>query len=69
MTTGSSGAFNRYDAALSSVIAINQDAFTAAVQEGQGGAVGWDAGFPAAGAVLLAVLLLAGVRPRLAEYH
>ncbi|HEY5395256.1 MAG TPA: hypothetical protein VIL16_07640 [Trebonia sp.] len=64
----SDGAFNRYDAALSSVIAINSRAFTAAVQDGQGGA-GWDIGFPAAAAVILALLLLAGVRPRLAEYR
>jgi hypothetical protein len=62
-------AFNKYDAALSSVIAINQDAFTVAVQAGEGGAASWDIAFPAAGAVLLAALVLAGVRPRLAEYH
>ena len=42
----SDGAFNRYDAALSSVIAINSRAFAAAVGDGQGGA-GWDVGFPA----------------------
>ena len=65
----SNWAFNRYDAALSSVIAINQDAFTTAVQAGQGGAAFWDIAFPAAGAVLLCGLVLAGVRPRLAEYH
>jgi hypothetical protein len=64
----SDGAFNRYDAALSSVIAINSRAFTAAVADGQGG-VGWDAGFPAGAAVILALLLLAGVLPRLAEYR
>jgi len=62
-------AFNRYDAALSSVIAINFGAFTAAVHEGQGGAAGWDSGLPAAAGAGLAVLLLAGVRPRLAEYR
>jgi hypothetical protein len=64
----SDGAFNSYDAALSSVIAINSRAFTAAVAGGQGG-VGWDVGFPAGAAVILALLLLAGVRPRLAEYR
>lgn len=62
-------AFNRYDAALSAVIAINQNAFTAAIAAGQGGSAGWDAAFPAAGAALLTALLLAGVRPRLAEYR
>ena len=41
----SDGAFNRYDAALASVIGINSRAFTAAVAGGQGG-VGWDVGFP-----------------------
>ena len=64
----SDGAFNRYDAALSSVIAINSRAFTAAVAGGQGG-VGWDVGFPAGVAAVLALLLLAGVLPRLAEYR
>lgn len=62
-------AFNRYDAALSSVIAINSDAFATAIGAGQGGAAGWDAAFPSAAAVLLAALVLAGVRPRLAEYR
>jgi hypothetical protein len=62
-------AFNQYDAALSSVLAINQRAFTAALQAGQGEVSGWDLGFPAAGAVLIAALTLAGVRPRLAEYR
>ena len=66
--TQSDGAFNRYDAALSSVIAINSRAFTAAIAGGQGGA-GWDVGFPAGAAVILALLLLAGVLPRLAEYR
>lgn len=61
-------AFNRYDAALSSIIAINSRAFTAAVLDGEGGAA-WDVGFPAGVAVVLVLLLLAGVRPRLAEYR
>jgi hypothetical protein len=62
-------AFNRYDAALSAVIAINSGAFTAAVQAGEGGAAGWDIVFPVAGALLIAALVFAGVRPRLAEYR
>jgi hypothetical protein len=65
----SDGAFNAYDAALSSVIAINSAAFTAAVANGQDGAVGWDLAFPALGLVLIAALTLTGVRPRLAEYR
>jgi hypothetical protein len=60
-------AFNRYSAALSSVVVINQDAFTSAVAAGQGNPL-LDGMLPVAGAVLLVVLALAGVRPRLAEY-
>jgi len=65
----SDGAFDQYDAALSSVIAINSSAFTSAVAGGEGGAVGWEAGLPALGLVVIASLVLAGVRPRLAEYR
>jgi hypothetical protein len=62
-------AFNAYDTDLSSVIAINSAAFSAAIQAGQGDTAAWNLVFPAAGAVLLAALVLAGVRPRLAEYR
>jgi hypothetical protein len=62
-------AFNQYDAALSSVLAINERAFTAALQSGQDAVADWDLGFPAAAAVGIAALTLAGVRPRLAEYR
>jgi hypothetical protein len=62
-------AFNRYDAALSSVIAINSDAFTAAVAAGEGGASDTGIAIYAAGAALLAGLVIFGVRPRLAEYR
>jgi Tfp pilus assembly protein PilP len=62
-------AFNQYDEALSSVIAINSAAFTDAIQAGQGDAAAWNLAFPVVGAALLAALVLAGVRPRLAEYH
>jgi hypothetical protein len=65
----SDGAFSQYDAALSSVIAINSSAFTVAVQDGEDGAAGWGVGFPAVAVVLLAALTLTGVRPRLAEYR
>jgi hypothetical protein len=65
----SDGAFNAYDADLSSVIAINSAAFTDAIAAGQGDAAIWNFAFPVAGAVLLAGLVLAGVRPRLAEYR
>jgi hypothetical protein len=65
----SDGAFNHYDTALSSVIAVNQRAFTSALQAGQNAVADWDLVFPAAAAALIAALTLAGVRPRLAEYR
>jgi hypothetical protein len=65
----SDAAFNTYDADLSSVIAINSAAFADAIQAGQGDTATWNLAFPAVGAVLLAALVLAGVRRRLAEYH
>jgi hypothetical protein len=36
---------------------------------GGDGAVGWEAGFPALGLVLIVALTYAGVRPRLDEYR
>ena len=60
-------AFNNFSAALSSVITINENAFTTAVAAGQGSPLVDDA-FPLVAAVLLIILALAGVRPRLAEY-
>jgi hypothetical protein len=65
----SDGAFNTYSADLSSVIAINSAAFADAIQAGQGDTATWNLAFPAVGVLLLAGLVLAGVRPRLAEYH
>jgi hypothetical protein len=62
-------AFSQYDAALSSVIAVNSAAFTAAISDGEDGAVGWELGLPAIGLVLVTALTFAGVRPRLAEYR
>jgi hypothetical protein len=70
-------AFGQYTADLSALIAINENAFTAAVAAGEHGAAWQDAdpggGLPAGvipvGALLLAGLGFLGVRPRLAEYH
>jgi hypothetical protein len=62
-------AFNQYSAALTTVIAINTDAFSRAVQAGQAGTSGWTGVFPAAGVLLIVVLTVIGVRPRLAEYR
>jgi hypothetical protein len=65
----SNWAFYQYDNALQAVIGINQRAFTAAIQAGQGGAAGWDGLVPAACVLLIAGLVIIGVRPRLAEYR
>jgi hypothetical protein len=65
----SDGAFNAYIAALGSVIKINQTYFVKAAQAGQSEAANWNFAFPAAGAALIAALVLIGVRPRLAEYR
>ena len=62
-------AFTQYDAALSSVIAINSTAFTAAIAGGGNGATAWDQVLGGLAIVLLAALTVAGVRPRLAEYR
>jgi hypothetical protein len=62
-------AFNNYDAALSSVIAINSAWFTSAVQAGEDSASDWHIAIYVAGALLLAGLVMAGARPRLAEYR
>jgi hypothetical protein len=48
---------------------MNSGAFTSAVAGGEDGAVGWEAGFPALGLVLIVALTYAGVRPRLDEYR
>jgi hypothetical protein len=65
----SDAAFNAYDTDLSSVIAINSAAFADAIQAGQGDTATGNLAIPLVGAVLLAGLVLAGVRPRLAEYR
>ncbi len=62
-------AFNNYDAALSSVIAINSTWFTSAIQAGEDSASDWDIAIYVAGAALLCGLVLFGARPRLAEYR
>jgi hypothetical protein len=62
-------AFYEYDTALSSVITINRDAFTTAGAAGSSAATGWTWLIPGIGALLIAGLALAGVRPRLTEYR
>lgn len=66
--SGSSQAFNDYDQALVSLIKIHQDAFNNAIKDGDGELSGWSWGLPVA-AIVLAGLVLAGVRPRLSEFR
>ncbi|MFC0435400.1 hypothetical protein [Kutzneria buriramensis] len=61
--------FARYDAALKSVIDINQRAFDAAIGDGDGRLTGWTWQLPALAALLVAGLVVAGCWPRLAEYR
>lgn len=65
----SNWAFSQYDNALVSVININQRAFSQAIQAGQQGLSGWTGVIPIGAAVLILLLVLLGVRPRLAEYR
>ncbi|MGO9193962.1 MAG: hypothetical protein ACLP8X_36665 [Streptosporangiaceae bacterium] len=65
----SNWAFTQYDNALAGLIAINQRAFTGAISAGQQDMNGWTGYIPAGAAILIIILVLAGVRPRLAEYR
>jgi hypothetical protein len=65
----SNWAFTQYDNALTGLIAINQRAFTGAISAGQQDMNGWTSYIPAGAAILVIVLVLAGIRPRLAEYR
>jgi hypothetical protein len=65
----SNWAFTQYDNALVALIAINQRAFNGAIAAGQHGLSGWSGPIPTAAVILIIVLVLAGVRPRLAEYR
>ncbi|MFB4302020.1 hypothetical protein [Actinomadura sp. NTSP31] len=66
-TSGAIHDFDAYDAALGSLIAVHQDAFTKAIEDADGGLRGWKAVPPAA--AVIALLIIAGVRPRLAEFR
>jgi hypothetical protein len=65
----SNWAFTQYDNALVALIAINQRAFTGAIRAGQQDMTGWTWLIPGAAVVLISILVIAGVRPRLAEYR
>jgi hypothetical protein len=65
----SNWAFTQYDNALVALIAINQRAFTGAISAGQQDMTGWTWLIPGAAVIGISILVLAGVRPRLAEYR
>jgi hypothetical protein len=60
--------FDDYDHALSSLTAVHQDVFDKAIEDADGGLRGWNAVPPIAAAVI-AALVIAGARPRLAEFR
>ncbi|WP_030164243.1 hypothetical protein [Spirillospora albida] len=60
--------FAQFDRSLQELIGTHRTAFDTAVRKGDDGTGGWYAVLPAAGAGI-ALLLLLGVRPRLAEYR
>ncbi|GAA4238762.1 hypothetical protein GCM10022254_56030 [Actinomadura meridiana] len=60
--------FAAYDTALSALTAVHQHAFDKSIKDADGGLRGWNA-VPAAGAAAIALLILVGVRPRLAEFR
>jgi hypothetical protein len=61
--------FNQYDAALTTLIQINQNAFTTAIHDGQATLAGWNALIPGIGTLLIVGLVAVGVWPRIAEYR
>ncbi|QXJ26626.1 hypothetical protein AGRA3207_003921 [Actinomadura graeca] len=60
--------FGAYDATLGSLTAGHQRAFNTAISDADGGLRGWTALPPLAAAVIV-LLVVAGVRPRLAEFR
>jgi hypothetical protein len=62
-------AFNNWDTALTSVITINQSAFTTSIQNGRRNGSGWNGPIPVLAVVGIAALAIAGTRRRLAEYR
>ncbi|QFG27143.1 hypothetical protein F7P10_18580 [Actinomadura sp. WMMB 499] len=60
--------FAAYDAALNELAGVHQDAFDGAIEAADGGLRGWTA-VPAVAVAAVALLAVAGVRPRLAEFR
>ncbi|WP_329602985.1 hypothetical protein, partial [Actinomadura soli] len=67
-TSGAIRDFGAYDKALSELTAVHQDVFDKEIEDADGGLRGWKA-IPAGGAAAIALLIFAGVRPRLAEFR
>ncbi|WP_018655244.1 hypothetical protein [Actinomadura flavalba] len=65
---GEARGFAAYDASLVRLAALHQDVFDDAIRDGEDGSRYWEYGLPAAGLAVI-VLVLLGVRPRLAEYR
>jgi hypothetical protein len=61
-------AFERYDQALTALIALHREAFSSAVSHGDRRLRGWDLVLPCS-AIVIAALAVAGVRPRLSEFR
>ncbi|RMI34626.1 hypothetical protein EBO15_40670 [Actinomadura harenae] len=57
-----------YDDSLVKLAAVHQTTFDKAMKDGKGGTQGWQYALPIAGLVVV-LLLVVGVRPRLAEYR
>ena len=62
-------AFNNWAAALGKVTGINQNAFTAAIHDGNSTGSGWNGVIPAVAVAAIVVLTVAGTWRRLAEYR
>lgn len=61
-------AFIAYEAALTDLIGLHKDAFEEAVAVGEQGQGGWGVVLPVV-ALFIALLVVAGIYPRLAEYR
>jgi CHASE3 domain sensor protein len=61
--------FSAYDTALATLIDINQHAFDASILDGETAIGPWTGLFPYGTAALIAILVVIGLWPRLAEYR
>jgi hypothetical protein len=66
--SGAIGDFDRYDGSLVALTTAHRRAFDQAIKSADDGLRGWNVLLPGA-AIAVAVLILIGVRPRLAEYR